>query len=92
MEKLALHCPGFASLNTSGAVKLKDAAALARSLPRLFSLSYLLAILSAIRDLQEFISSTPGAASASTIRTRRCSGERPGSSGSTLEGPSWWAS
>jgi len=37
-ERLALHCLGFASLKTSGAVKLVDAAVLARSLPRLYSL------------------------------------------------------
>ncbi|ONM62315.1 F-box/LRR-repeat protein At3g48880 [Zea mays] len=61
--QLALHCPGFASLKTSGAVKPEDAAALARSLPRLRSLcldrSYLpkeqfLSILAACRDLREF--------------------------------------
>jgi hypothetical protein len=37
-ESLTLHCPGFASLKTSGAVRLEDAATLARSLPRLRSL------------------------------------------------------
>jgi len=37
-ERLALHCLGFTSLKTSGAIKLEDAAALARSLPRLRSL------------------------------------------------------
>ncbi|XP_066386392.1 F-box/LRR-repeat protein At3g48880-like [Miscanthus floridulus] len=61
--QLALHCPGFASLKTSGAVKPEDAAALARSLPALRSLcldrSYLpreqlLAILAGCRDLREF--------------------------------------
>jgi len=61
--QLALHCPGFASLKTSGAVKPEDAAALARSLPGLRSLcldrSYLpreqlLAILAGCRDLREF--------------------------------------
>ncbi|XP_066386626.1 F-box/LRR-repeat protein At3g48880-like [Miscanthus floridulus] len=61
--QLALHCPGFASLKTSGAVKPEDAAALARSLPALHSLcldrSYLpreqlLAILAGCRDLREF--------------------------------------
>jgi len=62
--QLALHCPGFASLKTSGAVKPEDAAALARSLPGLRSLcldrSYLpreqlLAILAGCRGLREFI-------------------------------------
>jgi hypothetical protein len=61
--QLARHCPGFASLKTSGAVKPEDAAALARSLPRLRSLcldrSYLpreqlLAILAGCSDLREF--------------------------------------
>ncbi|ONM07088.1 F-box/LRR-repeat protein At3g48880 [Zea mays] len=61
--QVALHCPAFASLKTSGAFKREDAAALARSLPRLRSLcvdrSYLpkeqlLAILAACRDLREF--------------------------------------
>lgn len=61
--QLALHCPGFASLKTSGAVKPEDAAAVARSLPRLRSLcldrsylpkEHLLAILAGCRGLREF--------------------------------------
>jgi len=61
--QLALHCPGFASLQTSGAVKPEDVAALARSLPRLRSLcldrsylpkEHLLAILAGCRELREF--------------------------------------
>jgi hypothetical protein len=61
--QLALHCPGFASLKTSGDVRPEDVAALARSLPRLRSLcldrsylpkEHLLAILAACRGLREF--------------------------------------
>ncbi|CAL4918027.1 unnamed protein product [Urochloa decumbens] len=61
-EQLGRHCPNFATLKTSGAVKPEDAAALARWLPRLRSLcldrSYmprqeLLAILAGCRDLKE---------------------------------------
>ncbi|XP_004982353.1 F-box/LRR-repeat protein At3g48880 [Setaria italica] len=60
--QLGRHCPNFVSLKTSGAVKPEDAAALARSLPRLRSLcldrSYLpkqelLAIIAGCRDLRE---------------------------------------
>lgn len=63
VAQLARHCPGFASLKTSGAVKPEDAAALARSLPGLRSLcldrSYLpreqlLAVLAGCRALREF--------------------------------------
>jgi hypothetical protein len=52
--QLALHCPGFASLKTSGAVKPEDAAALARSLPGLLPREQLLAILADCRGLREF--------------------------------------
>uniref|UniRef100_A0A0A9HRI4 Uncharacterized protein n=1 Tax=Arundo donax TaxID=35708 RepID=A0A0A9HRI4_ARUDO len=61
--QLALHCPNFTSLKSSGAVKPEDAAALARCLPRLRSLcldrSYmprqeLLAILAGCKELREF--------------------------------------
>ncbi|CAL4934849.1 unnamed protein product [Urochloa decumbens] len=61
-EQLGRHCPNFASLKTTGAVKPEDAAALARWLPRLRSLcldrSYmprqeLLAILAGCRELRE---------------------------------------
>ncbi|PUZ37857.1 hypothetical protein GQ55_9G153000 [Panicum hallii var. hallii] len=60
--QLGRHCPRFASLKTSGAVKPEDAAALARSLPGLRSLcldrSYLprqelLTILAGCRGLRE---------------------------------------
>ena len=60
--QLGRHCPRFASLQTSGAVKPEDAAALARSLPGLRSLcldrSYLprqelLTILAGCRGLRE---------------------------------------
>nr|CAB3493931.1 unnamed protein product [Digitaria exilis] len=61
-EQLGRHCPKFASLKTSGAVKPEDAAALATWLPGLRSLcldrSYLpkqelLAILAGCRNLRE---------------------------------------
>nr|CAB3498639.1 unnamed protein product [Digitaria exilis] len=61
-EQLGRHCPKFASLKTSGAVKPEDAAALAKWLPGLRSLcldrSYLpkqelLAILAGCRNLRE---------------------------------------
>ncbi|CAN6304245.1 unnamed protein product [Urochloa humidicola] len=63
VEQLGRHCPNFASLKASGAVKPEDAAALARWLPRLRSLcldrSYmpreeLLAILAGCRELRDF--------------------------------------
>ncbi|CAN6287452.1 unnamed protein product [Urochloa humidicola] len=62
VAKLGEHCPNFASLKTTGAVKPEDAAALAQWLPRLRSLcldrSYmprqeLLAILAGCRELEE---------------------------------------
>jgi hypothetical protein len=92
-EQLGRHCPNFASLKTSGAVKPEDATALARSLPRLRNLrldrSYvpkqeLLAILAGCQDLREL---TPGAASGSTRATRRWPGATPGSSALTSQGP-----
>lgn len=61
--QLALHCPDFSGLKTSGAIKPEDAAAMAASLPRLQSLcldsSYLpkqelLAILAGCKQLEEF--------------------------------------
>ncbi|KAL6637244.1 hypothetical protein ACP70R_024816 [Stipagrostis hirtigluma subsp. patula] len=61
--QLALHCPSFTSLKTSGAVKPEDAAAMARSLPGLRSLcldrsylpkEHLLAILAGCKELREF--------------------------------------